>query len=178
MHEPPELNPTSNPNHHSQCCVSLSTTLIETLSSLLQSQGGQSLSIGSGTGLLEVLLLQQLPCLNLDVVELAEVNVYLDEERVIVVNHSGALSALAADSTTWIFVYPRSSKLIAEYVRIYGNGKVTMVVMLLPRCDGMEMLAPFLSSGSWEEEEVQQAGLVAWECMIVVRRRGATSLET
>ena len=164
---------TAEPKHIASCCASLSTFLLQKLSDLLPRAPAVTLSIGSGSGVLEALLLQHEPGLRLEGVEVsADVNHYLREESLHVVSYSGAVCARAAEAEAWMFVYPRSQALIEEYLRMYGAKDVRVIIFILPREDVAALTHPLspLEHDQWSGEVVLKAGLADWEAIICYRR--------
>lgn len=47
-----------------------------------------------------------------------------------IVHGSWALRALAGEAAAWIFVYPRQTSLLQNYIEGYGNGAVMMIVLV------------------------------------------------
>lgn len=101
------------PLHYPDYCCPISSALIQTLASILPSDPDLTFSIGSGSGLLESLLLREAPYVNLHAVEvLGNMNKYLPEERVQVVRGAWDIASSAKNARTWMFIYPRDPGLI------------------------------------------------------------------
>ena len=157
------------PRHYSGCCASLSTKLLETLGKLLPAVPALTLSIGSGTGLLEATLLQQRLAISIEGVEVSNgVNVYLPDDLLHIVNWTGGLCSVARVATTWLFVYPRSMALIDKYIQTFGCLYVQSIVCVVPRADyhDLEKIIP----DSWTEKIFEDCGLADWDLLICLRK--------
>ena len=163
--ELPEL--TDDPRYYADCCCFLSTVLVDRLANLLPSNPEMTLSIGSGSGLLECLLMMTKKSPNVHAVEVSEsVNKYIQDERMEVVSGSWALSQLAGDARAWLFVYSRGVQLVERYFRMYGDRQVKIVVWIGPLADLKEYSSLSLGQEwSFREELVTEV-----EAMIVWRR--------
>jgi hypothetical protein len=140
-HQPASLGslPTlsSEPILHQDCCLSLSSGTIEKILTSLRGKNGEVLSIGSGSGLLEALLMEKCPELEIKGVEVrASTNTYLDEESFYSVRGTWDLCPAAQDASIWMFVYPRSPDLIKRYVERYGASLTLRAILWLgPKVD-------------------------------------------
>ncbi len=163
--------PDTSPIHLSDCCSSLSKSIIKRLASLLPSDPALTLSIGSGTGLLEALLLHQRPTLDLKAVEVPVANnKYLPADRVQIVNGYRDLCNLAADASAWMFVYPRDAWLLREYVQAFGTQrqKCELIIWIGPRAD---QLGNDFFGEMWIEEDFEKCALKDYETMALWKRR-------
>lgn len=159
--------------HHPDCCCSLSETLIAKIVSLLPTQLGLALSIGSGTGLLEALLLAYRPLMNLRAVEVSNaVNKYLPEDLMETVNGTWDLCNSAHDAGSWIFVYPREAGLIKKYAQAFGQGSIKQVIWIGPSADLQDFQDTYLPSVMWRWEIIKDSGLSDYESMILWSRLG------
>ncbi|KAE8355364.1 hypothetical protein BDV28DRAFT_146155, partial [Aspergillus coremiiformis] len=114
MSPEPELpNLTTTPQALPTCCLSLSTPLLTHLSNLLPPKPSFTISIGSGSGLLEALLTHHNAALSIEGVEVnPSVNRYIPEQDMHVVSGTwDLLHARVPDAAAWMFVYPRDPKL-------------------------------------------------------------------
>ena len=173
----PELS--LHPRHHPDSCTSLSLHLLRTLRDLLAPSTSITLSIGSGTGLLEALLLHHFPSLDIAGVEVsATVNKYLSEPKLHVVNHTSALCPAAEGASALLFVYPRDGKLIENYVREYGGRSMQSVLLIIPQADYDDIVKGLgaLITGVWLEEVVSDPGLAGWEILIRLHREGMSKV--
>ena len=171
--ELPQLS--NKPFHHPDCCASLSKDLIRFLIKVLQPATALTLSIGSGTGLLEGLLLCHQPTLNLRAVEVSkDIPKYLATDKIEIVSGIWELCPSALEASSWIFVYPREPCLVKRYIEFYGQGKVNLVVWIGPRAD-FPVIGDLLLNTIWEEQIVGTCGLSDYETMIVWRRLDAGS---
>lgn len=85
-----------------------------------------------------------------------------------IVHGTWALRALAGEAAAWIFVYPRLTSLLQDYIGEYGNGAVMMIVWLGPRIDFAEHKEVLDQLGSaWTAEIVGDCGLSAYEILAV-----------
>ncbi|KAK7927643.1 hypothetical protein PG985_004641 [Apiospora marii] len=181
------------PLSHPNCCLSLSTRLLENLEDLFQddssTSGGEPpdgrlvLSVGCGSGLLESLLqaylTQEEPVTTTMRVEGVEVasaaTSYLPEDRANTVAGTWALSRRAEDAAALMFVYPRSVDLVKRYVdAFFRNGKARTIVWLGPQAD-WEVFRPALE-GQHRPSEAQltirggsECGIGDYEMMAVLQ---------
>ena len=171
--EPPSISDVYNklaeqPAHLPDCCSSLSVLLLKRLASLLPPDPALTLSIGSGSGLLEALLLQQRPELDLNAVEVpTNDNRYMPADKLEIVNGYRDLCDLAADASAWMFVYPRDVWLLREYVQAFGGQKCHLIIWIGPRADQLER--EFFGE-MWIKEEMEECGLKNYETMALWRR--------
>jgi hypothetical protein len=174
-------------NHHADCCLSLSTTLVDKIvTEITQTPGtakGPVLSIGSGTGLLEAYLLRafaELPIshshhdLSVEGVEVASgtlspVNKYLPEECTYVVKGTWDICPGLTTASTLMFVYPRQPALVAKYLQecvLYHN--VRLIIWLGPRADWTDYEHVLNKSICIDAVEVVQIrGVLDYEMMAV-----------
>jgi hypothetical protein len=163
---------TNDPKLYSGCCLALSTLLIKYLRSLLPPPPTLTLSIGSGFGLLEALLLASPPpSMRIVGVEVEpSPNVYLGAAHHCTVQGTRFLEPLAAVAATWLFVYPRRVGLISEYLDEYGRGKVGHIIWVGPQADWDEYRSCF---AGWTVQ-VQSAGDFGgrpWDVICSAQRR-------
>lgn len=156
---------------HPDCCCSLSKTLIARIASLLQTELGLALSIGSGTGLLEALLLDYRPTMNLRAVEVSKaVNKYLPGDSMETVNGTWDLCNSAHDAGSWIFVYPREAGLIKRYAQVFVQGSTKQVIWIGPLADLQEIQDIYLPSAIWKRIILKDCGLSDYETMVLWTR--------
>ncbi|KAF1951985.1 hypothetical protein CC80DRAFT_528017 [Byssothecium circinans] len=156
------------------CCVALSAPFLANLCALLPPSPAPILSIGSGTGLLEALLLAEPYNLSIVGVEVQpSVNRYLppSTHRTVVGTHS--LELLAAEATAWLFVYPRQVALLEEYMTAYGEGAVTTVVWIGPAADWQDYQGCFGSCWHVEPKSADSLGGRAWEVVAIATKKPA-----
>lgn len=184
----PKLSDT--PSRHPDFCLSISTKLIHTLSTIVTDNGpvGNNnliLSVGSGSGLLEALFLKHLsslpdsaPKFTIQGVEVrsspteAPVNKYLPEQYYTTVRGTWELSPLLDAADTLLFVYPREPGLVDRYLAA-RPASLRIVLWLGPRADwevfggcfqGLEGIADMdLIDG-------ESAGVADFEMAAVARR--------
>ena len=155
-------------SHLPDCCSSLSLPFIGHLNTLLPPDPALTLSVGSGTGLLEALLLYQRPTLNLKAVEVPTTNnKYMPIDKVQTVHGYRDLCGLAADASAWMFIYPRDSWLLQKYVQAFGDQRCELIIWVGPRADQLE---DTFFGEMWIKEDVEECGLKDYECMALWRR--------
>ncbi|KAJ5368541.1 uncharacterized protein N7496_008301 [Penicillium cataractarum] len=160
----------SSPTRFPDCCLSISTTLLTTLTTLLPKKPAFTLSIGSGSGLLEGLLSHSNAAISVEGVEVASsVNRYIAEEDMHVAAGAWDLYSRARQAKAWMFVYPREPKLVSRYIEIYGEGDVEIIVWLGPKVDWGDY-EPCFRSSMFAELEVLEVGLAPYEIAVVARR--------
>jgi hypothetical protein len=168
---PPLPTLTQTPKAHPGCCLALSAPLIAYLHSLLPSAPQLVLSIGSGFGLLEALLLASPPTLlHIIGVEVdPSPNVYLPPSNHRTVYGTRFLEPLAGEATTWLFVYPRRVGLVNEYLTKYGEGSVKHIIWIGPRADWDDYDGCFLG---WDTkvQGADEVGGRAWEVIAVASK--------
>ena len=157
-----------SPIHLADCCSSLSVSFLKQLASLLPPDPALILSIGSGTGLLEALLLDQRPTLDLRAVEVPSTNnKYMSADRIEIVNGYRDLCNLAAEASAWMFVYPRDIWLLQKYVQAFGGQKCILIIWVGPRAD---QLGSRFFSEMWMKESLEECSLKDYETMALWRR--------
>lgn len=143
---------------------------MENLASLLPPDPALTLSIGSGTGLLEALLLRQRPTLDLKVVEVPSTdNKYMPLDRLEIVNGYRHLCYLAAEASAWMFIYPRDPWLLQEYVKAFEHQQCVLIIWIGPKADLPE-LENEIFGPMWMKLDVQNCGLKDYENMTLWRR--------
>ncbi|KAE8131687.1 hypothetical protein BDV38DRAFT_288477 [Aspergillus pseudotamarii] len=169
---------TTTPQAFPTCCLSLSTPLLETLAALLPKKPNYTLSIGSGSGLLEALLTHNHPTLQIEGVEVnPTVNRYIAEQDMHVVTGTwDLLSWRVPGAKAWMFVYPREPKLVERYIETFGEGGVVEVILWLgPRADWGDYVGCFEGRGFGVERVVGvEGGLEGFEMLAVVGRVGSS----
>ncbi|KXH61223.1 hypothetical protein CSAL01_09040 [Colletotrichum salicis] len=194
----PLPNLTNEPQRHPDSCLTLSLPLLKALHAQLPPAPDLTLSIGSGTGLVEALLdslaesqdqdpqasgvpqgsqVAHRP-LNLTSIEIApSPNKYHANHRT--VPGTWALDPAARDTKVWMFVYPKQVALVRKYMEAFAassaKGAVEKMVYVGPRMDWDDFrgaLEPYAEDVEvWEEERMEGVGGVGWECVVVVRVR-------
>lgn len=160
---------TTMPLHHPDCCASLSSTLISNILRFLPPKPSFTISIGSGTGLLEALILQARPGVHLEAVEVPglTLNQYLPEESTHVVGGTWDTCPRASKATVWMFAYPRETSLVRKYFDELRTPSVELLVWLGPRVDYLAM-NQFMPS-SWALEMLDGCGS-QYELLAIWRR--------
>ncbi|KAL4809191.1 hypothetical protein BDV18DRAFT_131372 [Aspergillus unguis] len=161
-------SPTAFPN----CCLSLSTTLLDHVASVLPQTPDFTLSIGSGSGLLEALITHRRPNVSVEGVEVSSsVNIYIAEQDMNVVTGTWDLLPRASQAKAWMFVYPREPKLVTKYIEAYGHGRqgAEMILWLGPRADWSDYEDCFRNS-VFSKLNVEEDGLAPYEMLVVARK--------
>ncbi|GKU01598.1 hypothetical protein FLAG1_03719 [Fusarium langsethiae] len=192
----PQLDPRAAPIRFPDCCLTLSTKLLQILSDIFSKTTSSEdkptvLSIGSGSGLLEAFLLDlqdssdcDHPSFNVEGVEVQQqgekdaVNKYLPEQAIYTVRGSWDVVSRLQDSdvTSLMFVYPRQPALIFEYTKAIARRglNVQVIVWLGPMADWEVFKSCFDAgheSGQFAVTDKKQgadAGLDEYEMMAVV----------
>jgi hypothetical protein len=164
---------TSIPTAYPGCCLALSAPLVAHLESLLAPPPCLVLSIGSGFGLLEAYLLaHERDVIGVEVMPSS--NQYLPASRHRIVHGTRFLEPLAAEATTWLFVYPRRPGLVQQYIQEYGLGIVEKIIWAGPKADWEDYTGCF---GGWDvqEQSADELDGRAWELIVVATRTGLRS---
>lgn len=168
MKELPQLS--ILPTHHPDCCCSLSIPLIDTLVKLLWPAPSLMISIGSGTGLLEALLLKKRSQITLKAIEASNTaNQYMREEDLHIVRGTWDICYLAADAKTWLFVYPREPHLLSRYLQAYGSRSVRLIIWIGPKADFSDY-EEAMCMPNWQNRLVEDSGLSHYELMVIWER--------
>lgn len=162
----------STPTRFSDCCLAISSTLIAYLISVLPKKPGFTLSIGSGSGLLEGLIARNDDHLSVQGVEVSStVNRYIAEEDMQVVGGGWGLCSSAQHAAAWMFVYPRDPRLITKYIDTYGDDSVELIVWLGPRLDWADYEPCFRQSSFSDLTFPEDIGITPYETMAVARKQ-------
>ncbi|CAF3446427.1 hypothetical protein SNK03_003247 [Fusarium graminearum] len=194
----PHLDQKAAPIRFPDCCLALSTKLLQILSDIFSKTTSSEdkptvLSIGSGSGLLEAFLQDQqnssdygYPSFNVEGVEVQQqsgkdaVNKYLPEPAIYTVRGSwDVVSRLQdPDVTSLMFVYPRQPALILEYTKAIARRglNVQVIVWLGPMAD-WEVFGSCFDVGHeigrfavTEKRQGADAGLDDYEMMAVIKK--------
>ncbi|KAF2845353.1 hypothetical protein T440DRAFT_472677 [Plenodomus tracheiphilus IPT5] len=169
MDPPPPL--TAAPTAFSGCCLGLSRPLLDYISTLLLPRPSLALSIGSGYGLLEAYLATEPYNVYMVGVEVAPTsNLYLPAHMHRVVHGSRFLEPLAANATTWLFVYPRRAGLVQEYLDEHGDKSVQRVIWAGPKADWDDYKGCFVDGWKVDIHSADEVGGRAWELIAVVNK--------
>ena len=161
---------TTTPTAYSGCCLALSKTLIAYLASILPHPPALALSVGSGFGLLESYLITTPYAYHVIGVEAEpSSNKFLPSANHRIVHGTRFLEPLAAEATTWLFVYPRRVGLVREYLAQYGQDSVDTVLWAGPKSDWDDYKACF-AGWTVKEQSAEQVGGREWELIAVVHR--------
>lgn len=163
----------SSPRAFPNCCLAISSTLIEKLASILPNKPGFTISIGSGSGLLEALITHRHPNVCVEGVEVnSSVNRYISEKDMNVVGGTWDLHPRSSQANAWMFVYPREPKLITNYIDTYGNHGVEMIIWLGPKADWPDYESCFCASSFSNLSFPEASGLTPYEMFTVARKPG------
>ena len=164
------------PARFADCCVAISKPLIQAISARLPPHPATVLSVGSGSGLLESLLVKDgagevTSPLNLFGVEVPScVNKHLRQDRLLRVSSTSCVYADAVFAEALIFVYPRQVSLIAQYLQICLGGMLEILVWFGHRSDWADA-EDLLSSSFSNLEYVDIPGIAEYELLVVATER-------
>ncbi|KAK4866396.1 hypothetical protein LT330_008328 [Penicillium expansum] len=159
------------PKRFPDCCLGISSTLITYLASLLPKKPEFTISIGSGSGLLEGLIVDYDKNVSVEGVEVVStINRYIAEEDMNIVGGGWGLWSAAQKAAVWMFVYPRDPKLITKYIDTYGDQNVNFIVWLGPRVDWPDYEPRFCQSSFSELSFPDHIGLTPYETVVIARR--------
>lgn len=163
---------TEEPQHFAGCCVGISRPLIALLLQLLPPKPATVISIGCGTGLLELLLLDASHgTLDLHGIEVSEqVNKYLPSSNLQVVPSDASLWPDAWLASAWLFVYPHKPALVASYLKELGGGAVEKVVWLGPANDWPDYEPIFVHAQFTALTVPTDCGLPKYEVLVVAEK--------
>lgn len=160
----------SSPTRFPDCCLAISSTFISAMAELLPKTPAFTLSIGSGSGLLESLLNQSDKNISVHGVEVSStVNRHLDEENMHVVTGAWGLYSFAQQATAWMFVYPRDPKLVTKYIDTYGDDAVELIVWLGPRVDWPDY-EPCFRQSVFSKLSFPDIGLAPYEIAVIAKQ--------
>lgn len=159
------------PKRFPDCCLAISSTLVAYLTSILPKKPAFTISIGSGSGLLEGLIVHYDKNVSVEGVEVdSTINRYIAEEDMNIVGGGWGLWSAAQQAAAWMFVYPRDPKLITKYIDTYGDHNVDFIVWLGPRVDWPDYEPRFCQSPFSELSFPDHIGLTPYETVVVARR--------
>ena len=157
---------------HPRCCVSLSKRIVASIARLLPGQPYLTLSIGSGSGLFEMFLLQERSIGRIEGVEVSnKINQYLPEELMHLVQGTWDFCPLAADASVWLLCYPKDISLIQKYAQRFEHGKTELIIWIGPLADQKDLQMLVMSS-IWTQDVFPECGLSIYETVLIWRRRG------
>ena len=158
------------PTFFADCCVSISLPLVTVLAERLLRTPSLVLSIGTGTGLLEqMILLKTKEALGLYGVEVQTcINKYLPSSRVHRVLGTTSLHSDAMLAESLMFVYAREPSLIALYLDECIAGALQQVIWIGPRND-WQVVEKLLLATFLELETIGQPVLPEHELLVVAR---------
>lgn len=160
----------SSPTRFPDCCLAISSTFISAMAELLPKTPAFTLSIGSGSGLLESLLNQSDKNISVHGVEVSStINRHLDEENMHVVTGAWGLYSFAQQATAWMFVYPRDPKLVTKYIDTYGDDAVELIVWLGPRVDWPDY-EPCFRQSAFSKLSFPDIGLAPYEIAVIAKQ--------
>ena len=125
------------PQQFAGCCLAISKPLLQILLATLPRRPDLILSVGSGSGLLEGMLLHlSRDELNLFGVEVPSCDcAHLSPKQVLRVTSTRSLHPDAILASVLMFVYPRVASLIASYIDACADGALEKLVWLGHRSD-------------------------------------------
>lgn len=159
-----------SPQRFPGCCLGISSTLITYLVSTLPKKPTFTVSVGSGSGLLEALIVNHDDNVSVQGVEIgSNVNRYIAEEDMNVVIGSWGLCSAAQHASAWMFVYPRDPNLIKKYIDTYADHSVDTILWLGPRVDWPDYEPRFRQSSFSELVFPENIGLTPYEMVVVAK---------
>lgn len=165
----PSISP--SPKTYSGCCLALSSQLLSYLSRTLPPAPSLILSIGSGYGLLEALLIRAPYSANIVGVEVhPSSNQYLPSSHHRDVSGTRFLDELAAEATAWMFVYPRRVGLVSEYIKVHGDESVQTILWIGPQADWVDYEGCFGTSWNVQITPADEVGGRLWDMVAVVTK--------
>lgn len=167
---PPLPQLTASPTTYSGCCLALSTQLVAYIRSLLTPLPCITVSIGSGFGLLEAYIMAGNHDFHVIGVEVEpSPNKYLPSSHHLIVHGTRFLEPLAAQATTWLFVYPRRVGLVQEYMAAHGQESVEKIIWAGPKAD-WDDYKPCFADWNIQEHEAGAVGGQSWELIAVATK--------
>ncbi|PLB46219.1 hypothetical protein P170DRAFT_439873 [Aspergillus steynii IBT 23096] len=164
-----QLSPT--PKAFPNCCLSISRTLTSHLASLLPKKPSFTVSIGSGSGLLEALISHRHSDVLIEGVEVnSTVNRYILEPDMNVVHGTWDLHPRVREAAAWMFVYPREPKLVSKYLETFSADEVEIIVWLGPRADWVDYEPCFRASMFSDVQVYEDVGVAGFEMLVVMRK--------
>lgn len=156
------------PQQFAGCCLAISKPLLRLLLATLPRRPDLILSVGSGSGLLEGMLLHlSSDELNLFGVEVPSCDcAYLSPKQVLRVTGTRSLHPDAILASVLMFVYPRVASLIASYIDACADGALETLVWLGHRSDWADC-EKIVGDSFAEVNVVSNAGLPDHEIMVV-----------
>ncbi|KAJ5225057.1 hypothetical protein N7468_006282 [Penicillium chermesinum] len=162
---------TETPNQFPGCCLRSLAPFLNALITLLPKLPHYTLSIGSGSGLLEGLITYRDADTVVEGVEVnSSVNRFVPEEAMHVVGGAWGLCPRAKDAAAWMFVYPRDPRLVAKYLDQYGDGAVEVVLWLRAGIRLGGLRGVFCWVGVSEIRVLEGIGLAPYEAALLARR--------
>ncbi|KAJ5683723.1 uncharacterized protein N7477_000068 [Penicillium maclennaniae] len=160
----------SSPKRFPDCCLGISSTLLDHLGSILPKTPAFTLSVGSGSGFLEALIVHYFENVSVEGVEVSSsVNRYIAEEAMNIVAGGWDLCSDAQVASAWMFVYPRDPKLITKYIVTYGGQAVQLIIWLGPTADWV-VFEPCFRQSTFSELSFIEAGMTPYETAVVARK--------
>ena len=160
------------PVHFGDCCPGVSKPLINALLDRLPQDPALILSVGSGSGLFEAIMVQVAEkdrgrSLNLRGIEVPPcINRHLPQDRVLRVPCSMSLHPEAFLASALMFVYPRRANLVAMYLDAFLDGALETIVWLGHRNDWPEMELLLLAA-FFKLEQIDGPGIPDYEVLAV-----------
>lgn len=161
------------PAHFADCCPGVSKPLICAIVDHLPQSPALTLSIGSGSGLLEAILLEATErdrgeAVNLRGVEVPScVNTHLPPERVLRVPGTTSLHPDVFLASCLMFVYPRNAMLIEMHLNANIDGAMEKLIWLGHRNDFFPEAQLLLSAAFYRLECIDGPGIPEYEVLVI-----------
>lgn len=94
-----------------------------------------------------------------------DIDLYLPDEVLNIVDWTGGLCDAAGDATMWLFVYLRFNELMGRYLKALGKGAVQSIICLNSKADH-EDLDALMQHYAWEKEIITESGFADYEMLI------------
>jgi len=168
------FEPGDKARKHPDCCLYLSKSLVDAVWEDLPPEPKITLSIGSGSGLLEAILTAPgnkcIECVELET--LREIDKYIAEKAMHYVSGMQSLCERAGHADAWLFVYPRDPALVSRYIERFGNGSVGKIFWLGPRQDWDDLVVKLAEQNHAAfHSPYQRHAVVGWEVYGVIEKR-------
>lgn len=176
------------PQHYPDCCLSISTRLLQGLANLIEPIATQAehdvylISIGCGTGLLEAelsehLIQRGLRNVRIEGVEVASASAkFLSSAHVHYVPGTWNIYEGAQNANVLMFVYPRTGQLVATYLQQCSRN-AALAFWLGPRVDFIDQLPLLRNVATFTDPLIiEEPGLASYELAAVFKNSNAAAL--
>ena len=160
------------PAPFADCCPHVSKALVDALIEHLPLGPALTLSVGSGSGLLEAILLEASEnhdgqALNIYGVEVSpNGNTHLPSNRLLLVPSTSSLHSEALFASALMFVYPRTATLVAMYLDEFIDGAMETLIWLSHRNDWREAELLLLSA-FYKLDRIERPGIAEYEVLAI-----------